>query len=391
MGGRSGCASFGMAVMAAAFLLWLPVSAQEVPASSPLGFGNLPIDFSTFLQGRWLRDLGLGKASVGMFVAGGTLRVDHTIAAGPNNVAAVPGLPDFDAFTHVRETPLRDGFVAFDGSLGVQDLDLIKVRFGTNIGRVTQFRQWTEPGVQQPLGWIARYAVGSVLQLPNNQEGIIYLDNRNRMWTWDVTARIPGFWGFDVLLEYKWNSIRSFLDPYSTNLDPLERRALFPNVGWRNNWRNAIPFTTSFTMTQSFNWSGPFIGLSWRNPLASWGGRAYMDVVASPLLFGKYEFTWGAEYNDGFFFVRGWQGTQIRGWDRIGLEWRGGMSYPVSRGFALDLEGKYTYMRLRGSDTEAQSMANNFLATTAYVQGAHESVTATQRFWQIGASVNFTF
>ncbi len=393
MGRTRAYARIVMAVMAIASCLSLPAYAQEFPAfgAGAAALPNPSIDFNTFLRGAWLSNLGLGKASLGIFAGGGTLRVSHTIEAGPNFVAAVPGFHDFDDFSHVRETPLRDVYLSLDGTLTAQGLDFLKVRFETNIGRVTQFRQWTEPGVQHPFGWHSRYAVGSVLRLPNNEEGIIYLDNRNRIRTWDVIGRIPGFWGVDILLEYKWSTIRSSLDPYSADNPILGSRYLDPNVGWRNNWTNAIPSTTSFNMAQLFKWSGPFVGLSWRNPLSPWGGHGYLDFVASPFLFGKYEFNWGAAYEDGFFFVRGWQATSIVGWDRIGLELRGGISCSLFGSVALDLAGKYTYIRLRGSDTEYQSMANNFLATTGYVQGAQEYVTATQKLWQIGGNVNLTF
>ena len=379
--------------MVIALTFSLPAYPQEF-RSVGLGFAGLPnqsMDFNAFMRGAWFSSLRVGKASVGIFVGGGTIKVDHTIEAGPNHVAAITGFHDFDDFSHVRETRLSDTFVALDGGLASQGFEFLKVRFETNLGRVTQFRQWTEPGVQHPFGWHSRYAVGSVLGLPNNLEGIIHLDNRNRIWTWDVIGRIPGSWGLDVLLEYKWSSIRSSIDPYVGDNPILAAGFLSPNVGWRNNWTNAIPSTTSFNMAQLFKWHGPFIGLGCRYPFSPLGGGAYLDCVASPWVFGKYEFGWGAAYEDSFFFVRGWQGTQISGWDRIGLEFRGGITCSLLRSLALAVGGKYTYVRLRGHDTEYQSMSNNFLATRDYVQGAQEYVTLTQRFWQIGGEVNWTF
>jgi hypothetical protein len=310
----------------------LPAHPQKFPAVS-VGFAgpsNQSMDFNAFMRGDWLSSLKLGKASVGIFAGGGTIKVGHTIEAGPNHVAAIPGFHDFDDFSHVRETPLSDAFFALDGRLTAQGFEFLKVSFETNIGRVTQLRQWTEPGVQHPYGWHSRYAVGSVLGLPNNLEGIIRLGNRNRIWTWDIVGRIPGFWGVDVLLEYKWSSTKSSIDPYVGDNPILAAGFLSPNIGWRNNWTNAIPSTTSFNMTQLLKWHGPFMGLGCSSSFSPLGGGAYLDFVASPWVFGKYEFGWGAAYEDSFFFVRGWQATQVSGWDRIGFEFRGGITYPFS-------------------------------------------------------------
>ena len=387
-----GYAGIVLIVIAVTLFVALPVSSQELALGVPsAGMPLRSMDFNAFTRGDWLRSLTLGRACLGVFAGGGAFTVAHSVEAGPNHVAALPGIPDFDAFSHMRKTPLTDAFVSLETALTAEGVALLNVRFETNIGRVTQFRQWTEPGVQQPFGFNSRYAVGSVLRLPNNLEGIIFLDNRNRMWTWDVTGRIPGFRGVDILLEYKWSSITSSLDPYSSDNPILGSHTLAPNVGWRNNWTNAVPSTTSFNMAQSFKWNGPFVGLSWRMPASVWAAGGFLDVVASPCVFGKYEFDWGAAYDDGFFFVRGWQGTQISGWNRIGLEARGGITFSLFQSLALDVKGKYTYIRLRDSGTEDQSMSNNFLATQAYVQGAQESLTLTEELWQIGGSLNLLF
>jgi len=383
-----------MAVLAITLVVTLPAYSQEF---LPFSFGfagpqNQSMDFNSFLQGTWLRSLTLGKVSAGIFWGDGSLNVAHTIEAGPNFVAAIPGFHDFDDFSHQRETPLTDTFFELDGSLIAQGFEFLKVKFQTNVGRVTQFKQFTEPGVQRPFGHHSRYAVGSVIRLPNNLEGIIFMDNRNKIWTWELTGRIPGYAGFDILLEYKWGSVRSCLDPYSTSNPILGSQFLAPNIGWRNNWTSpALPSTTSFNMTQNFTWHGPFIGVSWRNPFLAWGGRGYIDFVGSPAMFGKYEFDWGAAYEDAFFFVKGFQGTQIVGWDRVGLELRGGIEFSLVGNVTLDVAGKYTYIRLKGNDTEFQTMSNNFLATRFYIQGAQEYVTLTQRFWQVGGNINLAF
>ena len=72
--------------------------------------------------------------------------------------------------------------------------------------------------------------------------------------------------------------------------------------------------------------------------------------------------------------------TNVAGSDRIGVEVRGGISCPLFGRLLLDLSGKYTFIRLRDSNIEYQTMQNNFLATQSYVQGAPEYVTATQQF-----------
>jgi hypothetical protein len=104
MGRTRAYTHIAMAVMAIAWCISPPAYAQEFQAfgGGPAAMPNPSIDFNTFLQGAWLSNLGLGKASVGIFAGGGTLRVSHTIEAGPNFVAAIPGFHDFDDFSHVR-------------------------------------------------------------------------------------------------------------------------------------------------------------------------------------------------------------------------------------------------------------------------------------------------
>ena len=96
---------------------------------------------------------------------------------------------------------------------------------------------------------------------------------------------------------------RCDLDPYLKSLS-FRRDSFDPNVGWVNNWTNSIPFTTSFSMSQNFKWHGPFIGLSLKTPFLGWLGGGLLEFVGCPWLFGRYEFGWGAAYEDGFFFVR---------------------------------------------------------------------------------------
>ena len=179
-----GYAGIVLIVIAVTLFVALPVSSQELALGVPsAGMPLRSMDFNAFTRGDWVRSLTLGRACLGVFAGGGAITVAHSVEAGPNHVAALPGIPDFDAFSHMRKTPLTDAFVSLETALTAEGLALLNVRFETNIGRVTQFRQWTEPGVQQPFGFNSRYAVGSVLRLPNNLEGIIFLDNRNRMWT----------------------------------------------------------------------------------------------------------------------------------------------------------------------------------------------------------------
>lgn len=160
------------AIMAIILFAALSTYAQEFPAFrfAPAALSDQSVDFNSFLRGDWLRNLGLGRTAVGIFYGGGSLRVTHTIEAGPNNVAAVPGLPDFDYFSHTRQTPLKDGYVALELALAAQGFEFVQFRYQTNFGARTQFTQWTDPGVQSPFGWVRRYAVGSVLALPNNEE-----------------------------------------------------------------------------------------------------------------------------------------------------------------------------------------------------------------------------
>jgi len=378
-------------IMAIIFFAAALAHAQEFPAFSfmPASFSDQSMSFNSFLRGDWVRNFGVGRAAVGVFYGGGSLRVTNTVEPGPNFVAGIPGIPDFDTFTHTRETTLRDGYLQFVLGLASSGFEFIQFRYQTNFARPNQFKQWTDAGVNA--FFERRFAVGAVLGLPNNQEGIIYLDNRNRIWSSDLTGRIPGFWGVDLLFEYKWMSIRSDLDPYSKSFGPLERSILDPNVGWVNNFRNAVPFTTGFTMSQNFKWNGPFFGLSLRTPFLGWTGGGFLEIVGSPWLFGRYQFDWGAAYEDGFFFVHGSQSTSVSGWDRIGIEVRGGISCPLFGRAMLDLRGNYTYIRLRDSNIEIQAMQNNFLASPGYTQGAPEYVTATQQLWQVGCDLNFPF
>ncbi len=381
---------FAVAVIAIFLFSALSAYAQEFQAFSfGPGAPDQLIGFNSFLRGDWLRNLGVGRTSVGIFYGGGSLRVTHTIEAGPGVTAAVPGWPDFDYFSHTRQTPLKDGYVALELALTSLGFEFIQFRCQTNLRSRTQFTQWTDPGVQSPYGGSSRYAVGAVLHLRNNQEGIIYLDNKNRIWSIDLTARIPGFWGADFLFEYKWGSTGSDLEPYLTDNPILAAKFLLPNVGWQNNLANVVPSTTSFSMAQNFKWHGPFFGLSLRTPSWGWPGAGYLEFVGSPWLFGRYQFGWGAAYDDGYFFRRASQLTNVAGWDRIGLEARGGISCPMFGRLSLDLSEKYTFIRLRDSSTEYQAMQSNYVPS--YVQGAQEYVTATQQFWQVGGDLNFPF
>ncbi len=220
-----------MSIMAITLFFGVLAHAQEFPAFRfiPPTVSDQSMDLNSFLRWDWVRNFGVGRAAVGVFYGGGSLRVTHTIEAGPNFAAAIPGEPDFDYFSHTRETPLRDGYLQFELGLAGQGFEFIQFRYQTNFARPNQFAQWTDPGVQ-PL-FERRFAVGAALGLPNNQEGIIYLDNRNRIWSCDLTGRIPGFWGVDFLFEYKWMFIRSDLEPLFQILRPPGKIRFVPKRG----------------------------------------------------------------------------------------------------------------------------------------------------------------
>ena len=101
---------------------------------------------------------------MGVFYGGGSLRVTHTIEPGPNFVAGIPGIPDFDAFTHTRETPLRDGYLQFELGLASQGFEFIQFRYQTNFARPNQYAQWTDPGLNPFLSVASLLALSWVCQ-----------------------------------------------------------------------------------------------------------------------------------------------------------------------------------------------------------------------------------
>lgn len=391
---------------------------QGLPGMAPGGFPGGRVNLASpanalpgAAQGSWwgalyndywdfLRRTSLTSASVGIFYGGGTIHVDDSIGWGQNQ-----GLlqSDFAAFEHHRIANLRDGYVKGSVGIGPRGMEFLTFDAETNFRTLTDFRQYTDAGnfPSPPLSpdrWY-RGALG-VLVLGNEESGEISLNNRNQYWAFDLYTRVPIFPAWDLLLGYKWNWIKSNIDPLSASTPPgtggtgYASYPVFPGQeGWRPAWRDGTKAsTTEFGMYQQVTWNGPFIGagMANRSPDFDWS----LDVRLYPWLFGEYTFTWSGAYIDPDIFVPGiWgaQATTFSGNRRFAIDvdfhyrsfWRNSL--------IADLEARYSYATMSGSCVEYQTLDNIYFATGHYSQDTPESLNIRQQLWMVGGNLGIGF
>lgn len=365
------------------------------------------------LTSQWFSDITIGDLKFGLFYGGGGVTVMHSIGAGPEhrfvdawgpNYAA-PGTPDFDTFVHYRKTDLRDVYCSFQVGLRRRDSELLALNVETNFGRVTDFKQYTEAGqgtfrINNPRqGRLAALT----LNLLNGQNGIITLDNRNRMWTADLRGEVPFAPGWAVLWGYKWTTVRTAIDPYSSDRaafysipppPPLWYTQLPGLSGWHAVWASLEdPSTTSFQLNQFFRWHGPFVGLRVKDllSLSTWN----LDFIIAPWLFGKYEFQWETAFRAAppGEYLGASQVTEANGYYRFLVEVRTEGKFDLTGGTTLEIFGKCSYVYLNGSVPKTQTLASGsaFPPTFNYSQEAPQQITMRQYFWGIGSNLVFPF
>jgi hypothetical protein len=370
--------------------------AQTIPFSSGPGtslFGDL---------GSWpsLPSVRAGDFKAGLFYGGGYIRVDHNIAAGSGQFDTQT---EFDGFSHRRDTRLEDTYVALQWSLQAGNSEILVLNFETNIGRTTQFKQTTSPGTGLGSAVTGGRAALATLFLPDNMEGVITLDNRNRFWNWDILGMIPVLPGVDFLIGYKYTRITSSLDPYSAAVpsDPANIFIFLPGLaGWQNNFGiltvSGAPSTDAFTMNQTFRYQGLLIGARLKNTGLGFPqvGAWHVDFLCAPYLLGGYEFTWdGIQIEPGGAFVKGSQKTNATGLKRYYLEVRGAAQFPLWNSLNVDVTAKWAYLSMKGSVPDVQFANTNVNASPpdTISQSVGQTIQMSEYFWGIGGDLVLAF
>ncbi len=373
---------------------WAPSSSYNPLASWRSSVSNLS-----------LSSLKATDFSAGFFWGGGTMYVDHKIGAGPapdSIYGLSTGGPAFAAFEQRRSTDLKDTYVALQGGLRYGDRVEATLYYDTNIGKQTQFKQTTPAssgqgsnfggGRPQSLGRIDL----AVLFLPDNTEGIINLDNTNRIWNTDLCLAFSALARVQVLAGWKYSSLRSSIDPYSATIPGIT--PLFQTLPGITNFQNFFvrfggPSTTGFAISQQMWYGGPYIGLRFggNGPQSGAGTGWYLEAKVAPWLAGRYGFYWAGAFNAPGAFLNGQQTTNATGLRRYALEVKGGGKVDVARRFALDVWAKYLYVNMNGSTPEVQSEQSNILVQKSLSQEAHQTVNMNVNFWGIGGDLVLPF
>jgi hypothetical protein len=372
------------------------VPAQTVPLSSGAGSSRYDMVGSDQCQAHWKA----ADFKAGLFYGGGRISVDHNIPAGPGQLDTQTV---FDTFSHRRETRLDDAYAAFQWGLRRGESDVLLLNLETNLGRITRFKQTTAPGTGLGSLITGGRATLAILWLPDNTEGEISLDNRNRVWTWDILGLAPVASGLDVLFGYKCTRITSNLDPYATDI----ASAVFPNplfvflpglTNWQNNYAvqttGGGPSRLSFSITQSFRYQGPILGARLKNTMAApRAGAWHVDFLMAPFLWGGYEFTWsGIHTEPGGAFARGIQRTNATGLKRFYLEVRGASQFALRDSLSFDVTGRFAYLSMTGSAPEVQfGEANVFVPADTGTQSVTQTIRMSQYFWGIGGDLVLWF
>gem|GEM_PF-2161146 len=356
--------------------------------------GNPSASLGNFFSGVSLSKLQPSDFKAGIFWGGGQMRVDHNILPGPAaedlfNAGATQ--PAFGGFEHRRDTDLRDTFLSAQWGVRWGNVDLATLGVYTNIGKITQFKQRTSEAPINPLQNMGRPTL-AVLRLPGDTEGVITLDNRNRIFNWDLTFAVPVLNGVQFLAGYQYGYIRSGLDPYSATSSG-GFQGLPGITNWQNYWSLAGTVnTTGFTMTQRLWFSGIFIGarLAGGGP-ESLPAQWYVEGRIIPYAFGSYQFEWDGYYLAGGFFVNGRQTTSATGLKRYALEVKGGTQIDLVNKLFLNIWAKYLYVQMNGSTPEVQEFDRNFGTVRDFSQEANQSVTMKVNFWGVGGDLVLPF
>ncbi len=353
-------------------------------------FGAVSNNYFEFLMG-----LGLTSARVGIFYGWGNIRVEDTVGLGQNNILL---FQDFSSFVHNRRTDLRDAYLSGVIGIGTPQTEFLTFGVEANVGSCTQFKQYTDAA---NLSIPYRAALG-VLALGNNEVGLISLNNRNRYWAFDLCSRLPILSSLDLLVGYKWLSIKSVIDPYSADT-PANSFPVFPGqAGWTAAWANSVlTSATTFDMHQKIIWNGPFIGFR-MSDTSSHSFEWFFGTRFYPYLFGKYKFSWNGAYLDPFANftpgIWGSQSTNITGNNRWGVDVDFRCRTHLRPFFTIQMEARYSYASMSGSCLEYQTLGNvygpsnpAYWGAANYSQNTPESLTICQQLWMIGGSCEIAF
>ncbi|MBI4965427.1 MAG: hypothetical protein HY913_19275 [Desulfomonile tiedjei] len=386
----------GVVFLLLSLVLATTAGAQTLPFSSGPGT-SLFGDFGSWPS---LPSLRAGDFKAGLFYGRGYIRVDHNIAAGPGQLDTQT---EFDAFSHRRETRLEDTYVSLQWGLRAGDAEILVLNFETNIGRITQFKQTTSPGMGLGSAVTGGRATLATLFLPDNMEGVITLDNRSRVWNWDILGMVPVLPGVDFLVGYKYTRIASSLDPYSAAVpsDPANLFIFLPGLaGWQNNFGiltvSGAPSTDAFSMNQAFRYQGLLIGARLKNTVIGFPqvGAWHVDFLCAPYLLGGYEFTWdGIQTEPGGAFIKGSQTTNATGLKRYYLEVRGAAQFPLRNSLNVDVKAKWAYLSMKGSAPEIQFADTNVIASPSntFLQSVGQTIHMSEYFWGIGGDLVLAF
>lgn len=381
-------------------LILVPCSAQSqmLPNLNGWSSPNLWGGKSRLFGGAWLSGIGIGDVSAGLFYGSGTFKVTHLIQPGDaGTFGVVPGRRAFDGFEHQRKTDLTDAYISLKCGLESQGRNVFSLAYETNFGCTKTWKQTTSAGTggfhtakPHPFGRTTM----AVLYLPDDTEGQILLDNRNRFTDVEALAAFPAFRNVSFLLGYKYAQRNSRLDPYSAHTPGRPLGQLPGLTNWE--WLYAFPGTTGFTMGQFFKYQGLLLGLRLSDFAPVMGQRGlFFEVLFAPYLVGRYEFQWDADYyrTGTTTFVTGSQTTDASGLKRYFFETRAGGEFNLFSQARLKVSGSYSYLEMNGSTPQIQKadLHNLALPPTSIDQTAEESVTITQQFWTIGGSLVLPF
>jgi hypothetical protein len=377
-------------------------SAQEVPSIGKQEMAPAGSQGNQQAPSAGSPRLRFSDLKLGIFGGGGQMSVHRDVAQGGPFPAwwAIPPYPSSSAFRHHSSTRLDDLFVG--GEWGFRWGDILEgtLSLDTNVGAVQDhFKQKSTAPAGQTPSYGYETTLG-VLRVADNATGFITLDNKFRIFNVDQCFAFPkeiAVFASPVmpklrfLAGWKYSLISSDIDRSFAAYAPLERHGLPGTSGWENLWRNSVPFTTGFTMDQRFWWTGPSLGMRLAGPLLQkLPGRWYLEGKGVPYAFGNYKFHWSGAYEDGFFFYRGQQTTDMAVHGYF-LEVKGGAEIKLLGRLFLDLWSKYSYLHMQGSGHEVQSSQNNFLATQSLLQDADQDISINENFWAVGANLVLQF
>jgi len=379
-------------------ILFALVLIGQAPAQGFLS--TIPQDVYGLFTKR-IQELRPGDFHVGVYWGGGQMRVAHNIGPGAaSHDVFEPGITGsaFEGFKHTRETDLRDTFFTARWGLRCGSTEALRVNVETNLGKPAKFKQTTSAGTgafyfgrPQPFG----RSTLAVLYLPDDSEGVIKLDNRNRIFNADIAAAIPIYEGVvEFLVGWRINSIKSSLNPYSatTGIDVWQELPGITN--WQNYWTEfGVTSNTGFSMSQSLVYKGPLIGLrvNCRTP-ASPRMQCYIEGSITPWVVGSYEFEWRGSYNNPLgFYINGSQTTSATGLQRFAVDVKGGAKADLTNMLLLEIWGKYSYLSMNGSTPELHAFDNNFAPLTSFSEHADQTVRMTVNFWGIGGDLVLPF